>query len=43
MTGDRLLFVVDKLKSKKNDFAPPSSLVSFTGDAMSLDVSNLKF
>ena len=43
MTGDKFDFVVDKFKSKKNDFAPPNSLVSFTGDAMSLDVSNLKF
>ena len=29
--------------SKNNDFAPPNSFVSFTGDAIILDVSNLKF
>ena len=37
------VFVVDNPISRKKDFAPPSSLVSFTDDAINLDVSNLKF
>ena len=43
ITGDRFDFVVDNPISKKKDFAPPNSFVSLTGDATSLDVSNLKF
>ena len=43
MTGNKLLFVLDNTMSKNNDFAPPNSFVSFTGDAIILDVSNLKF
>ena len=43
ITGDRLDFVVDNPISRKKDFAPPSSFVSFTDDAIILDVSNLKF
>ena len=41
--GDKLLLVVDKEITKNNDLAPPSSFVSFTGDAIILDESNLKF
>ena len=43
MTGDKLALVVLKDISRKNDFAPPNSFVSFMGDAISLDVSNSKF
>ena len=43
MTGDKFATVVDSPISRKKDFAPPSSFVSFTGDAITLDVSNLKF
>ena len=43
ITGDRFATVVDNPMSKKKDFAPPSSFVSFILDAIILDVSNLKF
>jgi len=43
ITGDRFDTVVVNPISKKKDFAPPSSFVSFILDAIILDVSNLKF